>query len=297
MDTMAKHAMGRIARRISSGGRSSIQSSASSSLGDRFNWDMSNYQPLVNAQDSTKWHAFISNSRTKGGSDAHTLHQHLTHAQALNVWYANDSEWHAGVEEGVQQSKHFILFVTDRYFEDERCLLELQCAIENNRPIVIMYILNENASITDLAEQVPSAIRENLLLEHTWIKYESATALFQASVNKLLLHCEITPMPEAGRDVFESASSNHVVAPKALCSLFQQGSRKFLFDAVDKWQVGYEEGEEWSQIFVLTGEAGVGKSVFASQICAQGSQDFSPLQNNNTETVIENSSSRSNPRR
>jgi hypothetical protein len=62
--------------------------------------------------------------------------------------------------------------------------------------------------------------------------------------------------------------------PNLLSAHYQQGTREWLFDSLYAWYASKPGSNTWSQVFSLCGLAGVGKSVFAAQLCMRGSQDF-----------------------
>jgi hypothetical protein len=273
MERFARNAVHSVTKRMS-GGSSQSSTSSSASIG----LDISNYHPEANSGNAT-WDIFMCYNRETCASEAEALYQHLTHGHAVNVWYTDEVTRLARVEEGVRQSKQLLFFASDGVFEQAWCLDALRWAVQYNKPIVVAYSHRSGGSIRDLTEQVPPAMDEDLLLGFVWIKCDLRAEYFRDSITKLLKQCSLSPSPEAGRDAFEAASSNSTVTPKRLSKLYQQGTRKWLFAAVNKWHHARpgdddDDDDDWLPVYVVTGDAGAGKSVFASQLCVQGSHDF-----------------------
>jgi len=57
--------------------------------------------------------------------------------------------------------------------------------------------------------------------------------------------------------------------PQTKAKLFVQGTRKWVFDAVDAWAAS----TTWTQVFVLMGTGGIGKSVFCAELLRRGKEE------------------------
>jgi hypothetical protein len=112
-----------LGRRLSGNGEarrdSKTKPTGNGGVAEVVDWGLDGYSPMPCATAEMQWDAFISHRQANGGAQCHTLFQHLTHAQAVKVWYDNDAERlnEVGMEEGVRLSTYFFLFVTDGIFE------------------------------------------------------------------------------------------------------------------------------------------------------------------------------------
>ena len=65
-------------------------------------------------------------------------------------------------------------------------------------------------------------------------------------------------------DLKKLAECDFSAERKILCSKFVQGTREWVFDQVNEW---FNDDTSESRAFVITGEAGMGKSVIAAVVC------------------------------
>ena len=69
---------------------------------------------------------------------------------------------------------------------------------------------------------------------------------------------------KSDEDLKKLAECDFSAERKILCSKFVQGTREWVFDQVNEW---FNDDTSESRAFIITGEAGMGKSVIAAVVC------------------------------
>jgi hypothetical protein len=216
--------------------------------------------------------SFFSHHQRNAQGNVLTL-SNMFNTMGLRGWLnmqANDLSAR-GMLEGVNNSEHFVLFLTDGYFTREHCLMELDEAVRLKKNIVVIFEERERiggASLAKLKAQVPDKYafladkHEDGNMKHGWIRLEVRAEFQQQMIDQLLKHCDIPPPNQEVFLKFSKLPDSTAVARQNQ-AWFLSGTRQWMFDAVEQWRA---EGETGSHVFGMLGQAGVGKSVFSAQL-------------------------------
>jgi WD40 repeat protein len=176
-----------------------------------------------------------------------------------------------GMMDGVNNSENFVLIFTKGYFESEYCRMELDKAVELNKPIVVIFEERADfggASRDELLDQVPDEYafltdkHEDGSMKHGWIRLHVRDEFEKQMMDQLLEHCDIPPPNQDIHTAFSKAPDSTALARQNQ-AWFLPGTREWMFEAVNRWCADDGAG---IKVFVLLGHAGVGKSVFAAQL-------------------------------
>jgi WD40 repeat protein len=215
---------------------------------------------------------FFSHHQVNAQGNVMTLYN-VFNNMGLKAWVdmqANDLST-TGMLEGVNNSEHFVLFLTDGYFTREYCLMELDEAVRLKKDIVVIFEERERfggASLDKLKAQVPDKYafltnkHENDSMKHGWIRLEVRAEFQRQMIDQLLKHCDIPPPNQEVFLKFSKVPDSTAVARQNQ-TWFLFGTRQWMLDAVEQWRAEVGTG---SNAFGIVGQAGVGKSVISAQL-------------------------------
>jgi WD40 repeat protein len=176
-----------------------------------------------------------------------------------------------GMMDGVNNSENFLLIFTDGYFESKYCRMELDKAVELEKPIVVIFEEREEfggASLDKLKAQVPDKYafltdtHVDGSMKHGWIRLHVRDEFEKQMIDLVLKHCDIPP---PNQEVFFKFSKvpDSTALVRQNQAWFLPGTREWMFKAVEQWLAHCEQA---SNVFGVLGQAGVGKSVFSAQL-------------------------------
>ena len=106
--------------------------------------------PMIKYRTGERWHLFLSHTWYDGQNQTHSLYDHLRDMiPGLKCFldiHSLESLEH--LEDYVHQSKVFLLFLSPAYLEKENCLREFVCAVELEKPIVVVVDIETNKQLS-----------------------------------------------------------------------------------------------------------------------------------------------------
>ncbi|GBG28168.1 Ras-related protein Rab-8A [Hondaea fermentalgiana] len=121
--------------------------------------------PMLALPPGTRWHVFISHKQSEAGDACNLIAEKLLN-RGLNVWIDQRTKGNLSTTEmrdGIRASKCYLLFLTKSVFKSDAVCMELETALEAEKPILLVHESNPDlpafASFSTYISSAPDAAK------------------------------------------------------------------------------------------------------------------------------------------
>lgn len=113
------------------------------------------YAPNMEMPENCKYHVFMSHTWSTGQAKTHAIVRKLQMTlPSLQVWLDIDKlQDLSSLKQGVAESAVFIIFYSSGYFRSKNCNQELCCALELNKPIIVIYEGEQDLTLKEMMDE------------------------------------------------------------------------------------------------------------------------------------------------